>query len=293
MSITRTGALYVATTLLLGFAAVNTGNNLLYLLVSILLGFMATSGLLGWLNIRWLDCSVRFPDELYSGRPTQVTIRLTNLKPRLPSYLLRIQLLGASCSLTVVNGGATQATSFLHTFSGRGRHAAGAARICSPFPVNFFVRCVEIDCDGEAVAFPAPAAATHAPFSVRDGSSGEIQRTERGIDGDMLTIADYTGTEPLKMIHWRLSARHEGFKVKELGTARNEPVIIDLTAAAALPLEERLSFAAHQINHFSRENRAVGLKLAAGRTIPAASGRSHRLRLLTELALYDATQPAA
>lgn len=254
---------------------------------------MSASGLLGWLNIRWLDCSVLFPDELYSGRPTQVTIRLSNLKPRLPSYLLRIQILGASCRLTVVHGGATQTTSFLHTFSGRGRHAAGAARICSPFPVNFFVRCVEIDCDGEAVAFPAPVAATHAPFSVRDGSSGEIQRIERGIDGDMVTIADYTGTEPLKQIHWRLSARHEGFKVKESGSAHNEPVIIDLTAATALSLEERLSFAAHQINRYSRENRAVGLKLAAGRTIPAASGRSHRLRLLTELALYDATQPAA
>ncbi len=54
-------------TLLLGFAAVNTGNNLLYLLVSALLGFMAVSGILGRWNLARLSLRCLPPDELFDG----------------------------------------------------------------------------------------------------------------------------------------------------------------------------------------------------------------------------------
>ncbi|NIQ94316.1 MAG: hypothetical protein GWN87_08975, partial [Desulfuromonadales bacterium] len=54
-------------TLLLGFAAVNTGNNLLYLMVSALLGFMAVSGLIGRYNLARLRVEFAAPPEIYAG----------------------------------------------------------------------------------------------------------------------------------------------------------------------------------------------------------------------------------
>ena len=30
----------------------------------------------------------------------------------------------------------------------------------------------------------------------------------KGFEGDVTKISDYTGTEPLKLVHWRLSAKH-------------------------------------------------------------------------------------
>ena len=54
-------------TLLLGFAAVNTGNNLLYLLVSALLGFMAVSGILGRLNLAVITSYSIHYTKLYDG----------------------------------------------------------------------------------------------------------------------------------------------------------------------------------------------------------------------------------
>ena len=48
---------------MLGFAAVNTGNNLLYLLVSALLGFMSVSGVLGKWNLGRVEVRYLPPDE--------------------------------------------------------------------------------------------------------------------------------------------------------------------------------------------------------------------------------------
>jgi hypothetical protein len=45
LRLSKAGASYIALTLLTGFAAVNTGNNLLFLVVSALLAFMAVSGI--------------------------------------------------------------------------------------------------------------------------------------------------------------------------------------------------------------------------------------------------------
>ena len=254
-----------------------------------LLAFMATSGVLGWLNIRWLDCSIGLPDEIYSGIPTLVTVRLNNRKPRLPSFLLQIKLYGKECRLTMVESGATETTSFPHTFHGRGEHPAEAAVVSSAFPVNFFVRGMALEIERKPLVFPAPSPAKIGTFTPKSGPSGEIQHPDRGLEGDLLTISDYTGAEPLKLIHWRLSARHDWFKVKELGTAVVEPVIVDITSATSVPIEESLSQAAFLVNRLFRSNRPIGLKLAANRVIPAAVGRAHRLRLLTELALYDPT----
>jgi len=56
-------------TLLLGFAAVNTGNNLLYLLVSALLGFMAVSGVLGKWNLSRLRRGLILPTKSLPSTP--------------------------------------------------------------------------------------------------------------------------------------------------------------------------------------------------------------------------------
>ena len=89
----------------------------------------------------------------------------------------------------------------------------------------------------------------------------------------------------MKLIHWRLSAKHEEFKVKEMSATFREPVIIDIDAMPGSGVEERLSSAAFLVNRLIRANRPVGLKLA-DRTIPPALSREHRLGLLAELAVY-------
>ena len=62
--------MYIAITLLLGFAAVNTGNNLLFLVVSGLLAFMSVTGLAGMTNLKGLTPELVPPVEIFAGSAT-------------------------------------------------------------------------------------------------------------------------------------------------------------------------------------------------------------------------------
>ena len=275
----------MAITLLVGFAAVNTGNNLLFFIVSSLLGFMAVSGVLGWLNIHGLDAGLAHPEEVYSGVSTLFTLRLTNRKRFLPSFLLRIHWNGASADFQIVDRNGTASSSFMTAFTGRGIHAVEGVTVCSPFPINFFVRCRTLPLDLRTVVFPAPLGCLSGADSRSHGRSGSLSAQGEGYEGEINRIVTYSGGDPLKMIHWRLSARHDVLKVKKLTATASEPLVIDIDRLPAGNLEEKLSCATYLVNRLMREGRPVGLKLRK-RLLKPADSRGHRLRLLTELALY-------
>ena len=275
-------------TLLLGFAAVNTGNNLLYLIVSALLAFMASTGIAGKRNIEGYQLELHAPDEVYAGIETLLTLRIANPRRFLPALLLRVELDDVAVLLPYLPGRTTGSVTLPYRPSRRGHNRIERLHISSPFPVAFFVRRHTFALDGDIIAFPAPrplpsllSSAGNAPH--RPGSSS----AQRGNQGVVAGIYDYTGSEPLKRIHWRLSARHDTLKVKELESDASEPVIIVPEELPGANREERLSGAAWLIDRSLRSGRPVGLRLGKSVLAPG-SGRAHKLKLLHALALADA-----
>ena len=246
---------------------------------------MAVSGILGWLNIRGLKMRLDLPDEIYCGLATMVTLRLVNAKRRFPSFLLQAKVLGNNVTSNLIKGGDEDTNSFVITFPDRGEVTIPFGEIYSPFPINFFVRRRRAPLGRHITIFPAPRPCAMAEGFDKAGKSGGLASPRKGYEGDVTRIADYTGSEPMKLIHWRLSAKHEEFKVKELSATFREPVIIDITAIPGRELEGRLSCAAFLINRLIRTNRPVGLKLP-DKVIQPALSREHRLALLAELAVY-------
>ncbi len=246
---------------------------------------MAVSGIFGWMNIRGNELHIELPDEIYDGLDTLLTIRLVNRKSFLPSFLITVKAFGGESAFTMVMRSGSETASMLRRFHGRGRKAFGEIRIESCFPINFFVRSKKCDLEGNFTVFPAPVACSVSGGTDEKGMRGDATARFRGSDGDLLRILDYTGKEPLKLIHWRISAKYEDLKVKEMSTSLNQPLIIDIDDFAGGDRERALSCGAFLVNMFIRRNRPVGLKL--GRTLinPDVS-RPHRLALLTELALY-------
>ncbi|CAD7771508.1 MAG: hypothetical protein KIIPBIDF_00264 [Candidatus Methanoperedenaceae archaeon GB50] len=61
VKITKPGIFFVALTIMLGVAAVNTGNNLIYLIAALMLSLMALSGLSSFLNLVGLDFKIEVP----------------------------------------------------------------------------------------------------------------------------------------------------------------------------------------------------------------------------------------
>lgn len=278
-------------TLFLGFGAVNTGNNLLYLLVSALLGFMAISGILGHRNLRRVELSLEPPDEVYDGLETLLTLRVFN-GGRLPCFLLQAQLAQGRGRVIRVGRGETLRLSVPCLFEGRGVHREHPLVLTSRFPINFFIRSRTLVLGEPVVVFPAPRPCRAAGTEERPGRGMVPAPGTAGIEGEITRIGEYSGAEPIKMIHWKLSARQDNFKVKILSASNPEPLHIDLPALPGASVEEKLRCASYLVGEGLRRGRPVGLRM--GRThIAASTGRHHKLRLLRELACHGQDQNAS
>jgi uncharacterized protein (DUF58 family) len=88
--VTRVGIIYVAVVLLIGVAALNTGNNLLYIVVAAMLAAILVSGVASAMALRHLQLDVRMPEHVFAGRDTLGRIRLRNQRRWLPSFSVNV-----------------------------------------------------------------------------------------------------------------------------------------------------------------------------------------------------------
>jgi uncharacterized protein (DUF58 family) len=88
--VTRPGLIYILITVVIGIAAINTGNNLLYVVVSALLSAIFVSGIASALVLRSLTLDVRVPEHVFAGRPIIARLLLRNTSAWLPSFSVRV-----------------------------------------------------------------------------------------------------------------------------------------------------------------------------------------------------------
>jgi uncharacterized protein (DUF58 family) len=250
-----------------------------------LLAFMSVTGMAGMFNLKKLVPELLPPSEVFAGTSTHFRLRLQNAKQHLPSFLIRVQCAdGQGVTLPVVPPASTIETALPLTFPRRGLERIGTITVSSPFPVNFFTRFWTFSMDDDFVVFPRLIQGVAAGDAPAQRQAGTVVRRERGQDGELERIAGYSGREPLRAIHWKLSARGDDLLVKEFGRQSVPPLVIDLERLAGVTLEERISRAAWLVRRTVHQ-RPVGLRIG-NRTIPPATGRIHGALLLKELALH-------
>jgi uncharacterized protein (DUF58 family) len=88
--VTRVGIIYVVVVLLIGVAALNTGNNLLYIVVAALLAAILVSGVVSATNLRDLELDVRLPEHIFAGKPMLGRILVRNPRRWLPAFSIKV-----------------------------------------------------------------------------------------------------------------------------------------------------------------------------------------------------------
>ena len=246
---------------------------------------MSVTGLAGMYNIKKLIPDLHPPDEIFAGIPAPFRMSVKNTKRHLPSFLIRVEALsGQNLVFPVLKQKTVSDGSILFTFNQRGQVPLGRITISSPYPVGFFTRYWSFEIDGTVTVFPCPVASVSSGSGEDSPASGAGSRRDRGLTGELERIYPYSGSEPLRMIHWKHSARSDDLLVKGFGSSVVAPLVIDLDTLPGQGIEERLSRAAWLVQRWVRE-RPVGMILG-GRVLPVGMGRQHGLALLRELALY-------
>jgi uncharacterized protein (DUF58 family) len=88
--LTREGVLYIVAVLVILIAALNTGNNLLYIVAGAMLSAILVSGLFSAAMLRGLELDVGVPQNAFAGRPLAVRVRLTNSSVWMPSFSVKV-----------------------------------------------------------------------------------------------------------------------------------------------------------------------------------------------------------
>jgi uncharacterized protein (DUF58 family) len=88
--VTREGIAYSVAVLLIGIAAVNTGNNLLYIVVSAMMAAIVVSGVASASVLRGLDLDVSVPAHVFAGTNALARLTLHNRRRRAPSFSVSV-----------------------------------------------------------------------------------------------------------------------------------------------------------------------------------------------------------
>lgn len=211
LKFTREGKFFVGITLGVGFAAINTGNNLLYLLLGMLLALIIVSGLMSELSLRDLTVVRRLPLRAQVGRPHLVEIEVFNHKGKVPSYAIEVEDLRAGqpadkrCFFLKISPKSAQVAAYRRTPSRRGRDHHIGFRIATRFPFGLFEKSREVPAEGELIIYPA-VDPVQLPPAVAGRVSGGEGAHGRGHGEDYLGLKLMREGEDPRDIHWRKTA---------------------------------------------------------------------------------------
>jgi uncharacterized protein (DUF58 family) len=303
LQFTREGKYFVGITFGVGFAAINTGNNLLYLLLGMMLSLIIASGVLSEMSLRGLRVVRNPPPRLHAGRPFLMGIGLENSKTRLPSFSVEVEdlvedrPLDKKCYFLKLPAGRLQHTSYRHVFPRRGRCRFTAFRLSTKFPFALFRKSRLVDLQTEVLVFPQLIPVGRAP-PPRSLAHGDESHGSMGRRGEFHGLREFREGDDPRDIHWRSSARKGRSIVREHEDQSRHRVTLFLDnalpggerctdEAARAGLERAISLAASYAADYLERGYAVRMVMR-GETVPWLRGSAQLVRLLRVLALLEA-----
>jgi uncharacterized protein (DUF58 family) len=281
----------------LGVAAINTGNNLLYLLVSLLLSLIVVSGVLSEQSMRGLRLDADAPGEIFAGEPALFGAVLANRKRWLTSYSITLELLTRGGPTRFIymprlEAGRDRLLTWEETLRARGRHRLAGVRLTTRFPFALFLKAGRVTLNREVLVFPAVRPISPEAL-LRLVGAGTSAVRQRGRGHDLYNLRAYRAGDDPRLIHWRSSAKVDSLLVREMEAETTEDTRLVLAGTggrSAERLEAALSEAASIAVHLARAGAGVEL-VGAGLFVPLGHGPGHARRILTALALYDPQAP--
>ncbi len=305
---TREGRIIVLLAVGVGFAAINTGNNLLYLLLGWLLSFIIASGILSEMTLKKLGVERRPPARVYANEPFLMEVVIENKKPNRASFSIEVEdLVGTApldkrCYFLKIPAAKSQRTSYRHTFVRRGLYTLTGYRLATKFPFALFRKSRDVEAPVEVLVYPARVTVPRPP--PRSTVRGDATANKLGRRGEFFGLRERRAGDDRRDVHWKSSARTGRLLVREYEDEHARKVIIGvdnalpdavrdavgdgaLTPAAeaqVAAVERAISVAASLATTYLEAGWTVELA-ARGCHVPPGNGRMHEARIGRALAL--------
>jgi len=245
--LTRDGTIYLAAVFILVLAAVNTGNNLLFLILACLLAGILVSGVLSRVVLTGVDLKFDLPEHIFAEQPVLAEIELRNEKQAWPSFSL------------LVAGGTKKTPSEILTrpvffpyvphlravrqkvelrFPHRGVYRQDAFGIRTRFPFGFFEKTRQVNSPIEITVYPRVEPADQF-YEVLPLLSGEVASFYRGRGHELHSLREYRPTDSARFVDWKVSAKSGRMMVREFAREDERRVMLVLDPFIGLPLSPK------------------------------------------------------
>lgn len=292
LQLTREGLGFIMILIGVGLGAINTGNNLLYLILAMCCSFIVVSGVLSEMSLKKLSTQGEAPAYLYAREPGSLKLKLSNHKQWAPSYSIRVKTTQFRQPYTLepepyfffIPSKSTIEKPVMLTAAKRGHLKITACRLATRFPFGFFYKTKTIPLQLETVVFPA-IRPVKLPEQSETGLEGEGVVQPKG--EELHAVREFQPGDSLSSVHWKSSAKTGNLRVKEFQSQslQSYTVFLTLTDPAtnqSVPeevMEERVSEAASLIYHLIKKGHEVSLKTEESQTA-FGSSEAHLLDLM-------------
>ena len=266
--VTREGWMYFAAVTVVIFAAVNTANNLLYMVLSALLAVLLLSGFLSALNFRFLRMGARIPSHCFAREPFPISIQVHNEKYVFPTFSLHLEPAADSAFrfstfyVPAVRRRRNTSEIGQAMLSKRGRYVLREVKVSSRYPFGFFLKDLNYAVEAECTCYPEIIPQDQMDLSVID-IQGSNQRFERGLGLDLYMIRDYLPSDSARHVHWKASAKTSILKTREYAAEESRRVVLAFDRFGhpgdIEKFEQLVSYAASLAYHFVHSGIEVAL----------------------------------
>lgn len=223
--VTLEGWIYLAGIVFVALAALNTGNNLLFLILSSLIAMVLMSGILSSITLSGVSMRLVLPEHIFAGQPVRAMVELENEKLTLPSFSLRVEatktkhapaaaLLNTPVYFPYLPKHDSVQQTIPVTFPRRGVYRQEAFRIVTRFPFGFLRKARQLNLKTEALVYPSVEPSPEY-LEILQGLQGALESITKGRGQDLYALRGYVPTDSARHVHWKASARSGSLMVRE------------------------------------------------------------------------------
>lgn len=287
---TRFGWILIFLLFWIPLTAIGTANNFLLIVFAMMVGLALVSHRLARQNVRSVQLSRHFPEEIFAG--TVFTVRYLVKSDMRPwgsatlKFLEAAPLQGSTeaVALSSIPPGEAVSVNGFFSVSSRGDHVIFHGRLISAFPFGLASYSRSCGPTGSVLVFPRILSVEEDVPPWVGGSGKGLERPDP-FGTIPYQFREYVSGDPYKHIEWKKTASTGGLITKVLSDEGAREITIRMPREAS---EASISRAASLVVHFARSSRPLclqgpGLRLGPGR------GKAFAVKLLTTLARWENT----
>ena len=206
--LTRIGTSYLVFTVVIGFAALNTGNNALYIALTFMLGCLLLSGIASKGGLKPLAVELTAVDQAWAGRPADAMLRVANRSRiwNVRDVVITSDDLAAPVLIPMIERRSEIEVPASFLFRRRGIVEIKRLDFYTRYPFGFFLKKRRIRIHGEVVVFPRILGEEAARERFRPVQGDESAINRPGPGSEVHSFREYVRGDSLRHVYWKKSA---------------------------------------------------------------------------------------